>query len=54
MSITVTVANFFKSILLYKNWRAGGEFLLKNVHQIVTPTNHVIALAGFNNKIKLN
>ena len=31
MSISLTVANFFKSILLLKNWRGGGELLLKNV-----------------------
>ena len=30
MRITLTVANFFKSILLHKNWRGGGEFLLEN------------------------
>ena len=31
MSIPLTVANFFKSILLHKIWRGGGELLLKNV-----------------------
>ena len=34
-------------MLLHKNWRGGGELLLKNVQQIVTPTNHAIARAGF-------
>ena len=47
MSIPLTVANFFKRILLQKNWRGGGELLLKNVQYIVTSTNHVIARAGF-------
>ena len=37
---------FFKSILWHKNWLGGGELLLKNVHEIATPTNHVIARAG--------
>ena len=46
MSITLTVAFFFKSILLHKNWRGGGELLLKTVQWIVTPTNQVIARAG--------
>ena len=31
MSFPLTVANFFKSILLRKNWPGGGELLLKNV-----------------------
>ena len=31
MSIPLAVANFFKSILLHKNWRGGGQLLLKNV-----------------------
>ena len=31
MSIPLTEANFFKSILLHKNWRGGGELLLQNV-----------------------
>ena len=32
MSIPLTAASFFfKSILLHKNWRGGGELLLKNV-----------------------
>ena len=31
MSIPCTVANVFQSILLHKNWRGGGELLLKNV-----------------------
>ena len=30
-SISLNVANFFKSILLHKIWRGGGELLLKNV-----------------------
>ena len=38
---------FFQSILPHKTWRRGGELLLKNVQQVVTPTNHVIARAGF-------
>ena len=33
--------------MLHKNWRDGGELLLKTVQYIVTPTNHVIARAGF-------
>ena len=32
---------------MHKNWRRGGELLSKNVQQIVTPSNHVIARAGF-------
>ena len=48
MSVPLTVANFFqKSILLHKNWPGEGELLLKNVQLRVTPTNHVIAGAGF-------
>ena len=47
MSIPLTVANFLKSILLPKNRRGGGQLLLQNVQQIVTPTNHVIARARF-------
>ena len=47
MSIPLTTANFFQSILSHKNWRGGGELLLKNVQYIVTPTNRVIARAGF-------
>ena len=31
MSIPLTVVNSFKSFLLHKNWRGGGEFLFKNV-----------------------
>ena len=54
---------FFKSILSHKNWRGGaidickiyappksmggGKWFLKNVQNMVTPTNHVIARAGF-------
>ena len=38
---------FFKSIWLHKNWQGGGELLLKNVQYTVTPTNHIIARAGF-------
>ena len=47
MSIPLTVANFFQSILLHKNWPGGGEVLLKTVQKIVTPTNYVIARTGF-------
>ena len=45
MSFPLTVANFFKSILLPKKWRGWGELLLKNVQQF-PPTNHVIAQTG--------
>ena len=38
---------FFKSIFSRENWRGGGESLLKNVQWMITPTNHVIAQAGF-------
>ena len=38
---------FFKSILSHKNWRGRGKLYLKNVQKMVTPTNHVIARAGF-------
>ena len=47
MSIPLTVANFFKNILLPKNWPGGGELLLQNVQSIVKPINHVFAQAGF-------
>ena len=46
MSISLTVPIFLKSILLHKNWRVE-SLLLKNVQWTVTPTNHVIARAGF-------
>ena len=38
---------FFKSIFSRKNWRGGGELLLKNGTTKVTPTNLDIAWAGF-------
>ena len=47
MSFSLIVANFFQSILFHKNWLGGSELLLKNVQSMVTPTNHVIASAGF-------
>ena len=47
MSISLSVANFFQKYLLHKNWRGGGELLLKNVQYIVTPTNHDFARGGF-------
>ena len=33
--------------MFHKNWPGGGELFLQNVLQMVTPTNHVIARAGF-------
>ena len=33
--------------MLHKNWRGGDDLLLKNVQEVVTPANHVIARAGF-------
>ena len=30
IGIPLTEANFFKSILLHRNWRGGGKLLLKN------------------------
>ena len=48
-SMSIPPANFFffKSIWSRKNWRGGGKLFLKNVRKMVTPTNHVIARAGF-------
>ena len=47
MSIPLTVANFFQNSLLHKNWRGGGALVVKNAQYMVTPTNDVIAQAGF-------
>ena len=46
-SLSLLLLVFFKSTLLHKNWRDGGELFVKSVQWMVTPTNHVIARAGF-------